>query len=208
MVDASGWHVTASSTAAGWLPVPVETDPAARIRWVDAARDELRADWGDRWAPEHEVLVGAALEHALARRAPEDVLCFQLWPVRLPFAAIVHVSLVAPTAGEDWDAVGGDLAPIELSGVGPGVQRAFAVPAPGGAGELVGLDLVCMGAEAGLSVRLEPTMVDMLAVVAPMLLGLADSIEVTGPDGARLRSLEPVGARIGSATAWSTEETA
>ena len=35
-----------------------------------------------------------------------------------------------------------------------------------------------------------------------------DSIEVTGPDGARLRSLEPVGARIGSATAWSTEETA
>ena len=60
----------------------------------------------------------------------------------------------------------------------------------------------------GLLVRLEPTMVDMLAVVAPMLLGLADSIEVTGLDGARLRSLEPVGARIGAATAWSTEETA
>lgn len=208
MVDASGWHVTASSTAAGWLPVPDEPDPAARSRWVDAARDELRVDWGDRWAPEHEVLVGAALEHALDSRGPEDVLCFQLWPMRLPFAALVHVALIAPIAEGEWDGIAGELAPIELSGVGPGVQRAFAVPAPDGEGQLVGIDLVCSGLDAALLVRLEPTMVDMLAVVAPMVLGLADAIEVTGPDGARLRSLEPAGARVGSATTWSTEETA
>lgn len=209
MVDASGWQITASSTDAGWLPVPEVSDLDARRQWIDTARDELRADWGDRWVPEHEALVGAALEHALAQREPDDVLCFQLWPVRLPYAAIVHVGLIAPEKPLDWDEIVGHATPIELDGVGPGIQRTFAVPVPEAEGELVGVDLVCMGEEVGLLVRLEPTMEDMLAVVGPMLLGFADTIAVTAPDGAAFRSLPPIGAVGGEDATWSTgEETA
>lgn len=209
MDHGTGWQVTARTDDPGWLEVPptggAGLDEAQASAWVEGRAAELRADWGDRWRPEHDVLVPAALEHALARRTPDDALCFQLWPVRELRAAIVHVAFGALEQPLDWREVGGALSPLTLPEVGPGVQRVFReqlqVPEADGPVELLGVDLLCTDGGALLHVRLEPTLPGFASDLVPLLHAFAATIAVQGPAGP-WRSTDPGDDAV---AAWSSE---
>lgn len=203
MQESTGWSVTATTQEPGWLEIPVRSAVDAQA-WIAARSEELRQDWGERWQPEHDVLVPAALEHALERRRPDDALCFQYWPVKELRAAIVHVAFGALDEPIDWAEVGGALSPIELPAIGPGVQRVFREQerAPSGAVvELVGIDVVCADDAAVLHLRLEPTLPGFAADVASSFHSLAGGVAVAGPAGP-FRSREPEGP-AGAETMWS-----
>lgn len=207
MQESTGWRVTATTTEPGWLEIPVQREIDADA-WVRARTEALRQDWGDRWQREHEVLVPAALEHALAQRRADDALCFQYWPVRELRAAIVHVAFGALDAPIDWAGVDGALSPIELPRVGPGVQRVFReqrVAEPSATPvELIGVDIVCTDERAIVHVRLEPTLPGFASDVVPSFHAFAGSVAVEGPDGA-FRSSEPDADALGTDHRWSAQ---
>lgn len=206
MQELAGWRVTASTAEPGWLEIPVRGEIDARA-WVRARTEALRQDWGGRWQPEHEVLVPAALEHALAQRRADDALCFQYWPVRELRAAIVHVAFGALDEQLDWAAVDGALSPIELPQIGPGVQRVFReqrVAESAAPVELIGVDIVCTDGRAIVHVRLEPTLPGFASDVVASFHAFAGSVAVEGPDGA-FRSLEPDADALGADLRWSAQ---
>ncbi|WP_405216194.1 hypothetical protein [Agrococcus sp. Ld7] len=206
MQQTTGWTVTATSEDPGWLEIPAPGTADAGA-WVRARTAELRRDWGERWQPEHEALVPAALQHGLDRRRPDDALCFQFWPVRELRMVLVHIAFGAMAEPIDWAAAGGALSPIDLPKLGPGVQRIFRErqldEQSGASIDLVGVDLICTDERAVVHIRLEPTLPGLAADVVPSFHALAASVAVVGPAGP-FRASEPSEAALGG-TVWSSE---
>ncbi|MCH1884138.1 hypothetical protein [Agrococcus sp. ARC_14] len=204
MQETIGWSVTAKTEEPGWLEIPVREEIDADA-WVAARAEELRQDWGERWHPEHEVLVPAALEHGLARRRLDDALCFQYWPVRELRVAIVHVAFGAIDEPIDWSTVDGALSPIELPEIGPGVQRVFREQQleeqSGTPVELVGVDIICSDELAVAHLRLEPTLPGFVADVVSSFHAFAGSVSIEGPAGP-FRSSEPPAEALGTDAVW------
>jgi hypothetical protein len=205
MDDPTGWRVAAATEDPGWLEIPAR-DAIDAEAWIRARAAELQQDWGARWQPEHDVLVPAALEHALESRRADDALCFQYWPVRELRVALVHVAFGAVDEPIHWGSIDGALSPIELPQIGPGVQRVFREQASPDELEapvdLIGVDIVCSDGRAVVHIRLEPTLPGFAADVVPSFHAFAASIAVDGPAG-RFRSSPPPELAPGGDGVWA-----
>lgn len=188
------WQARCSTTQAGWLGIPRLAEHEGDA-WITARAAELRDDWAERWQPEHAAMVGEMLRAALERRG-DDLLVFQVWPVRAPIAATVRIGGLASAQLPDWRRVEGIVQLIDAPGIGPGVQLTRSHDE--GEGVRSGtVDLVFDDGADAVMVRVEPTLRELLDMLAPGLAGVLASLEVDRPDGTRFRALPPAGVTAG-----------
>lgn len=189
------WQARCSTTHAGWLGIPQLAEDE-REPWVMERARELREDWAERWQPEHASMVVEMLHAALKQRNDDDLLVFQVWPLKAPAMAVVRVGGLASAELPDWRQVGGTVLLVDTPHLGPGVQ--FMRTYDEGEGVRSGsADFVFDDGTDAVVVRIEPTVREMLDIVAPGLAGVLASLEVQRPDGSRFRGRPPAGVTAG-----------
>jgi len=197
--------LTATTRMPGWLPIPVPSDTERADAWVGERSRELRAAWGSGWAPVHDRLVPALLRAALERRRPSDTLAFQVWPTAGPLCIYVHAAVGSFPAGTRMPGPGDGIL-YEAEGLGPGVQ----LPVVEDVGEVrgLGVQFVFADSDIAVSIDVEPTLPEVIAILMPQVHAFVQSLRLTGPRGAAFRAAPPALLEADAADSWIDSLTA
>ncbi|MFA4842032.1 MAG: hypothetical protein WC580_10035, partial [Agrococcus sp.] len=156
----------AHADASRCIPLPHIDADVDREAWLEAATTTAAAA-SAHWTLEDHAFIRATVEHALAQRAPQDVLALQLWPADAAIAGVVRVST------HDAEGVEAVAARLEASGapridrlvgaMGIGCEWLHASTIPGEQHEgLLGWQAVFAGEEVDVLITLEPTVPQLL----------------------------------------------
>lgn len=180
------WRLDGRNEAAGWLAVPAAVDDVDE--WVRAQALELRAAWGDRWSPE-EAVVESLLRAGLQARPTDAAQAFQLWPVAAPVVAYVDVAFgrTPPDGGPSTGIR------YEAEGLGVGVQTVQQVHDEKSGSTLVGVQVSFIAGDAAVVATFHPTFGELLTMLIGQFHAFVQSLELHGPDGARVIAQTPAG---------------
>ncbi|ROR65993.1 hypothetical protein [Agrococcus jenensis] len=194
------------------IVLPHLDQPLDREAWLDAAT-EAGVAASAHWELTEPAFVRATVEHALSKRAPQDVLALQLWPDDAPIAGVVRVST---HDAEGLEAVAARLASSGAARIdridgamGAGCEWLHLAPIPGESEDgLVGWQAVFAGDEVDVLVTLEPTVPQLLPALLDDARALAADL-VIEVDGRPMRALalpERLGLEVGES--WAPEDDA
>jgi hypothetical protein len=193
------WRLSARSDEPGWMPIPVPAADDEAGRWVAEQTDAMRRAWGDAWSPAYDETVPALLVAALDRRRPDDVFAFQVWPTEAPVCIFVHAAAGGIAPGTRLPGPG-DGVLYEADGLGTGIHVPI-VESLGGT-HVVGAEFIFVGEHRAVTVFVEPTLPEILAVLMPAVHAFVQSVTLTAPDGRRFRAEPPALLEAGAADSW------
>lgn len=201
---ASGWLISGSVPASGWVLVPELAAEDERAQWVAAQVEKVRAGGDAEWPDGFEDYLTTLLADSFRRRRPEDALLFQTWPTALPICVWVHVAFGEVDAADLRFEPGGVL--LYDAGVGPGVQVPVVESHP--EGDVYGSRYIFAGDGRALVVDVSPSPVDVLVALTPVLHSVLQALTVVHADGEPFRATPPAVPGADPADTWNASLTA